>query len=106
MISYNLLLMTIIIVFIIDISGIIQSIEKGLNKILGSKYCKVPKPFSCSLCMTFWIGLAYIISIGKFTIEYVCLVAIFSYATQFIVSIFYLIGDIISKLINYLDGLF
>lgn len=75
----DLFLITIIICFIIDISGIIESIEWWLSKWLKVN-CKIPKPFSCSLCMTFWIGLIWI-SIFDFTLlnfVYVCLFATLS----------------------------
>lgn len=75
----DLFLITIIICFIIDISGIIESIEWWLSKWLKVN-CKIPKPFSCSLCMTFWVGLIWI-SIFDFTLlnfVYVCLFATLS----------------------------
>lgn len=75
----DLFLITIIICFLIDISGIIESIEWWLSKWLKVN-CKIPKPFSCSLCMTFWIGLIWI-SIIDFTLlnfVYVCLFATLS----------------------------
>ena len=75
----DLFLITIIICFIIDISGIVDTIEWWLSKWLKVT-CKVPKPFSCSLCMTFWVGLIWI-SIFDFTLlnfVYVCLFATLS----------------------------
>lgn len=75
----DLFLITTIICFIIDISGIIESIEWWLSKWLKVT-CKIPKPFSCSLCMTFWMGLIWI-SIFDFTLlnfVYVCLFATLS----------------------------
>lgn len=75
----DLFLITIIICFLIDISGIIETIEWWLSKWLKVS-CKVPKPFSCSLCMTFWIGLIWI-SIFDFTLFnllFVCLFAALS----------------------------
>lgn len=75
----DLFLLTVIICFIIDISGIIESMEWWLSKWLKVP-CKVPKPFSCSLCMTFWVGLIWI-GIFDFTLlnlVYVCLLAALS----------------------------
>lgn len=75
----DLFLITIIICFIIDISGIIESIEWWLSKWLKVP-CKIPKPFSCSLCMTFWIGLIWIGLHGftLFNLLFVCLFAALS----------------------------
>ena len=75
----DLLLIATSICFIIDISGIIESIEWWFSKWLN-RPCKIPKPFSCSLCMTFWIGLFYIVFIdfSLLNLLFVCLVAALS----------------------------
>lgn len=75
----DLFLITIIICFLIDISGIIESIEWWLSKWLKVP-CKIPKPFSCSLCMTFWIGLIYIsiLDFSLINLLFVCLFAALS----------------------------
>lgn len=72
----DLFLITIIICFIVDISGLIESIEWWLSKWLKVP-CKIPKPFSCSLCMTFWIGLIYI-SILDFSLINLLFVSVFA----------------------------
>lgn len=76
----NLLLITLIIVFIIDLSGIIDSIETVLSKFLNGK-ARVPKPFSCSLCMTWWVGLIYLLCIHQFTLIWISIVALFAFLT-------------------------
>lgn len=76
----NLLLITLIIVFIIDLSGIIDSIETLLSKFLNGK-ARVPKPFSCSLCMTWWVGLIYLLCIHQFTLIWISIVALFAFLT-------------------------
>lgn len=60
MIFLNLLMITTIVCFVIDVSGIVDSIESMLSRWRG-KPCKLIKPFSCSLCMSFWIGLIYVL---------------------------------------------
>lgn len=54
-------------VAVIDMSGIIDSIDSLLSKFIGTK-AHVPKPFSCSLCMTHWTGLIWLICTGKLTL--------------------------------------
>lgn len=93
----ELLLITTIICFIIDISGIIESIEWWFSKWLN-RQCKIPKPFSCSLCMTFWIGLFYMafIDFSLLNLLFVCLVAMMSEEiTQILLTIKYLIHRLI-----------
>lgn len=74
----DLLLLTLIIVFIIDLSGIIDELETILSKWLKGKV-RIPKPFSCSLCMTWWSGLIYILCMDNFTLLWVATVALFAH---------------------------
>ncbi len=79
MLYVNILLIALICVIIIDISGIIDEAEKGLSKWLGMKNARIPKPFSCSLCMTHWVALIYILCAGGFSVlnyAYILFVAV------------------------------
>ena len=76
----NLLLITLIIVFIIDLSGIIDSIEEALSKWLKGK-ARVPKPFSCSLCMSWWTNLIVLLCLHQFTLVNISIVALFALLT-------------------------
>ena len=81
MIYLKLLLLSIVIVFVIDLSGFITHIEKLLAKWLKTKTVIIPKPFSCSLCTTWWIGLIYLICLGElniFTLTYTALLAFYT----------------------------
>lgn len=101
----DLFLITIIICFIIDISGIIESIEWWLSKWLKVP-CKIPKPFSCSLCMTFWIGLIYI-SILDFSLINLLFVSVFAALaeeiTGFIKIIKYLLNKVRDEIVLWLQ---
>lgn len=96
----DLFLITTIICFIIDISGIIESIEWWLGKWLKVN-CKIPKPFSCSLCMTFWIGLIWI-SIFDFTLFNLLFVTIFAMMSEEITQILLTIKYLIHRLIDWI----
>lgn len=74
----DLFLITLIIVFVIDISGFIDELESILSKWLKGK-ARIPKPFSCSLCMTWWIGLIYLLCVGEFNLIYVATVVLFAH---------------------------
>lgn len=81
MIYIKLLLISIVIVFVIDLSGFITHLEKILAKWLKTKTVIIPKPFSCSLCSTWWIGIIYLICVGElniFTLTYTALLAFFT----------------------------
>lgn len=62
---YNLVIMTFSIVYIMDHSGFLFSLTKFIYSKLNStkEYLgqALPKPFSCSICMTFWMVLIYTI---------------------------------------------
>lgn len=96
----ELLLITTIICFIIDISGIIESIEWWLSKWLKVN-CKIPKPFSCSLCMSFWIGIIWI-SIFEFTLFNLLFVCLFAMMSEEITQILSTIKYLIHRLIDWI----
>lgn len=72
----SLLLITWLCVFIIDLSGIIESIETLVRKIRGWQFFRVPKPFACSLCSSWWLGLIYLLASSQFTLGNIALCAL------------------------------
>lgn len=103
MIYQELLWISIIVCFIIDLSGIIDSIKHCIWKWLKGD---VPykdfsfKPFDCSLCMIFWIGLIYLVVIGKFTIPNIVIVCMLSFLSSTITGILRLFKDAIDILVG------
>lgn len=95
----KLLFLTLIVVFIIDISGIIESTENFLTKILKGKV-RIKKPFSCSLCMTWWAGLIFIIYFNQFTLINICAVALFAYLTNVISSLLIFLRELMLSVIG------
>lgn len=94
----NTLMIAIIMVFIIDFSGIIEHIELQLSKFLKIP-ASIPKPFSCSLCMTWWTALIYNWCTMKFTLEMIVIVALISSITPIIYSIWVTVIDLIEAVI-------
>lgn len=80
----NLILISIIVCFIIDISGFFTFVKKFVASRLEGKYKNltyndIKIPFvTCSLCSVWWSGLIYLIIVGKFTIPYIAFVAFLS----------------------------
>ena len=66
----NLLLINLILSYIIDVSGAVDSIKSFLKRILTKGKMSDPnyslKPFDCSLCMTFWVSLIYLLVFDLF----------------------------------------
>ena len=101
----NIILITAIVTFIVDISGVIDTIKY----VLWKKYVKIGnyknlqiKPLSCSLCMTFWVGLLYLIFTHKFTVPYIAFVCLCSLLSSKIADIEQYIIDVFTWIINKL----
>ena len=77
----NLILLTITICFVVDVSGFFTFVKKFVASRLEGKYKNITPedikiPFiTCSLCSVWWAGLIYLIIVGKFTIPYIAFVA-------------------------------
>lgn len=100
----SLFLISFIVVFIIDISGVVDSVKSLIKRILtkgkmsSSDYRL--KPFDCSLCSTFWCGLIYLLCVGQFTFEYIAFVCLLSASTDLIKDIWMLCEDMIKTIIK------
>ena len=101
MVFSNLLLMAFIIVFAIDYSGFIEEMDKILTKVFKSKVpLHIPKPLSCSLCLTFWLGLIYLICVNQFTLLNIAGVIVVSAFTPEILAFIYLMKDLFNNIID------
>lgn len=111
---FNLFLITLIICFIVDCSGFI---DDGL-KPLAARFVNrkstikvkpedisIPKPFSCSLCMTFWTGIIYLICISEFTLVNLIFVVILAFLSSNISGFMFLIKDILATIEMWLQKL-
>lgn len=93
----DIFLIQVILCFIIDLSGIIQSLESGLSKLFRFK-CVIPKPFSCALCSGFWINLIYLLCVHQFTLPYICAVAVTAFLSKNISGLLRWFSDMLIKL--------
>ena len=93
----DVIFIQIIVCFIIDLSGFIQSIEEGLSKWFKFR-CVIPKPFSCSLCSGWWINLIYLIITHHFTLPYVVFVALVSFFSKNISGLLRWIQELLVKI--------
>lgn len=99
----ELFLISTLMVMIIDISPLIKDMEEFLERYLRVNKARVPKPFSCSLCMTFWSGLAYIILKGEPTLLNVTLTMLFAVLTPATGDLIYALRDLAIRIIRKLD---
>lgn len=95
----NILLLAIIVVFVVDISGIIDTCKDYLGKWLNIKVGRL-RPLDCSLCMTFWVCLIYAICVGAFSISMLAYIALLSFLSMRIADLMRLADDLLCALIN------
>ena len=110
MVILNLFIISVIWVLILDLSGFSLTIDKLFYKIF---YPKRPyredahfKPFDCSLCMTWWSCLIYLIAIHSLTLPYIAFSLLFAWLTTIEKDIFIFVKDVITNLIDLLYALF
>lgn len=105
MILLNLFILQLIIVFIVDLSGVMTYVKKRIWKWLkGEKPYKdfELKPFGCSLCMTFWVGLIYLLITHSFTIPYIAYVCLLAFLASTTASALQLIKDTLDTLLYFI----
>lgn len=105
----NLLLTTLLVCYIIDLSGFINSIKKFIiNKILNIKANPEDislKPFDCSLCMSWWCGLIYLLIVKDFTLFNIFILSLFSYFSSNLAGILSWIKELFTTIENKLYNL-
>lgn len=104
MIYINLLIIAFLCVFIVDYSGFIQEMEGIFTRVLKSPIpLHIPKPFSCSLCLTWWSSIIYLIIVHQFNFINILVVGGICCLTPEILSIIYFIKDIINKFFDVVE---
>lgn len=99
MILLNLLLIQLIMVFVVDLSGFVTDIETKLAKWLKVKKVTIPKPLSCSLCLTWWSCLLYVIAVGEFNLRYIAYIALLSFLANTSMNILIMVKEILDKIV-------
>lgn len=103
----NLFLIAFICGFIIEYSGFVSNAEEILTKLTKSKFkVHIPKPFSCALCCTFWIGLIYICVTDSFSFLNLALVCIAAASASILSNSLAFIRELLNKLIEKLTKWF
>ena len=98
------LAIAIIEIFIIDISGVMQSLVHPLLKKLFDIKGQIKVPlFDCSLCVVFHTGWIYLLATNQFTAIAFLFTTMVSFLSSHICSLLLLISDSISTLILLLN---
>lgn len=99
----NLFLISVIWVVILDLSGFMTYFKAYLGRILKISPQIAQnlslKPFDCSLCMTWWTGLVYLIIIHKISFLSITFTLLCAFFTTSIKDLIYLVKDFIDWVI-------
>ena len=107
----ELLLLTIIICFVIDISGFFNFVKKFIasrleHKYKNLKYEDIKIPFAtCSLCTVWWTGIIYLLCIGEFTLVNFTFVALLALLSSNISGMLLTFKDLLSMIETKLNEL-
>ena len=103
------LLITICWVIILDQLHFWEDFTSSVKSILTKGKFRNPiniKPFNCSVCMSFYCNLIYILIVGKFSIFMIGYILLLSWSAPVINSIFTLGKNLFLKLINIIANKF
>lgn len=101
----NMLFITCIITLVF-MSGFVDNMEIGLKKILNKPFFRIPKPFSCHYCSTFWALVIYIAIEHQLSAENVLICLLMAELTNILPAIITFIENLILKLIDLLNRAF
>ena len=100
----DILLLAVIVVIIIDISGITDSIKSLIKRIVTKGMMSDPnyslKPLDCSFCITFWSGVVYMLITHSLSLWMTAYLLGICVLTPVIKDIFILIRETLLKIIN------
>lgn len=109
MVCTEILLIALIVVYVIDISGFTDSWTSFVSGLLTHGKKKEPftlKPFTCSLCMSLWTSLIWIICTGQVTLFTVAFCFLMSYMAPTFKDILLNIQDAFAFLNNKINSIF
>ena len=101
----DLLMVAVITIYIVDLSGFTETLLKVISAYKGRKITEL-KPFSCSLCMVWWVCLAFLLMSAKLSLPMVAFIALLSFLSapigQFLVFLREGLNKVINKLMDLL----
>ena len=100
----DIILVALVTIYIVDLSGFTETWLNILSNYRGRKITGL-KPFSCSLCMVWWVCLIYAVIVGSLTIPVVALIALLSLLSVPCGQLLILIREAFLKVINKLMDL-
>ena len=101
----DLILVAFITIYIVDLSGFTDTWLQFLSAYKDKRITEL-KPFSCSLCMVWWVCLAFLLMSAKLSLPMVAFIALLSFLSapigQFLVFLREGLNKVVNKLMNLL----
>lgn len=96
----DLIYVTLIVIFIVDVSGFTESWKGALRRIIGARELRQLKPFDCSLCMTWWSCIGYSLWQHTFSLETLAVIALLSLLSYPISQLMVFVRESLLTIIN------
>lgn len=97
----DLILIQVIVVILIDISGIVQSVEGLIARLLSLKKVSIYM-LECSFCMNHHTAFIYLLLTGALSLKNYCFVLILSFLTSVTKDLLWGVRDRLIKLVSKL----
>ena len=97
----ELILVAMITIYVVDLSGFTDTWLKFLSAYKGRKITEL-KPFSCSLCMVWWVCLTYLVTTSQLTMSLVAFTALLSFLSIPMGQILVMLREVMLHIINKL----
>lgn len=97
----ELILVALITIYVVDLSGFTDTWLKFMSAYKGRKITEL-KPFSCSLCMVWWVCLAYLVTTSQLTLSLVAFTALLSFLSIPMGQILVMLREVMLHIINKL----
>lgn len=88
-------------VFIVDVSGAVDSLRHVVNKALKREEDAPIPPFDCSLCVTWWASFVYVAVTG-WSWPLLAVAAVASFLARIVRECYFLIEDLLLDIVNKL----
>lgn len=99
--ALELLMVAAIVVFIIDVSGFKETFLNFVSHLTG-KTVQHLRPFTCSLCMTWWMGILWLLLSHSLNLYALAVLCIISALTRPIAGLYILLIEAVSALWDWL----
>lgn len=94
-------MLAVVTVFIVDLSGFTETWKTALGRWLGVTVGRV-KPLDCSLCMTWWACVVYLLCSGHMSMGYLAVAALLSLSTTFLGELMVCLRELLRGLVRIL----